>query len=127
MLIAGGVGITPMLSMLRTLRDRNDPRHHHLLIGARFVEELMLRPEIDNLRESLDLAVTEIIESPPSDWGGESGRINGDLLERCVPHHYRHHDYFLCGPGPMVVGVGRQLRDRGIPARRIHTEQFEVI
>ena len=73
-----------MLSMLRTLRDRSDPRHHHLLIGARFVEELMLRPEIDNLRESLDLAVTEIIESPPSDWGGESGRINSDVLERCV-------------------------------------------
>ncbi len=126
-LIAGGVGITPMLSMLRTLSDRNDQRHHHLMIGARTVEELMLRSEIDKLRDALDLAVTEVIEAPPAEWVGETGRIDTELLERCLPRHYRHHDYFLCGPPPMVVAVGRQLRDRGIPTRRIHTEQFEVV
>ena len=125
--IAGGVGLTPMLSMLRTLSDRRDRRHHHLMIGARTVEELMLRSEIDKLRAELDLAVTEVIESPPSEWLGETGRINTDLLERCLPPHYRHHDYFLCGPPPMVAAVGAQLRERGIPTRRIHTEQFEVV
>ena len=126
-LIAGGVGITPMLSMLRTLSDRGDRRHHHLLIGARTVEELMLRSEIDKLKDALDLAVTEVIEAPPSEWVGETGRINTELLERVLPRHYRHHDYFLCGPPPMVIAVGRQLRERGIPTRRIHTEQFEVV
>ncbi len=126
-LIAGGVGITPMLSMLRTLSDRGDRRHHHLLVGARTVDELMLRAEIDQLRDELDLAVTEVIEVPPDDWPGETGRIDTELLERCLPRHYRHHDYFLCGPPPMVIAVGRQLRDRGIPTRRIHTEQFDVV
>jgi predicted ferric reductase len=125
--VAGGVGLTPMLSMLRTLSDRQDDRHHHLLIGARTVEELMLRSAIDNLRDDLDLAVTEVIEDPPTEWLGETGRINTELLERCLPHHYRHHDYFLCGPPPMVMAVGAQLRERGIPTRRIHTEQFEVV
>lgn len=126
-LIAGGVGITPMLSMLRTLSDRGDRRHHHLLIGARTVDELMLGSEIDKLKDALDLAVTEVIEAPPSEWVGETGRINTELLERVLPRHYRHHDYFLCGPPPMVIAVGRQLRERGIPTRRIHTEQFEVV
>ena len=126
-LIAGGVGITPMLSMLRTLSDRNDERHHHLLVGARTVDELMLQSEIERLKHDLDLAVTEVIEVPPEHWGGETGRINPELLERVLPRHYRHHDYFLCGPPPMVVAVGRQLRERGIPTRRIHTEQFEVV
>jgi 3-phenylpropionate/trans-cinnamate dioxygenase ferredoxin reductase subunit len=126
-LIAGGVGITPMLSMLRTLTDRHDKRHHHLLVGARTVDELMLRSEIDELRDGLDLAVTEVIEAPPKEWGGETGRIDTELLERCLPRHYRHHDYFLCGPPPMVVAVGQQLRENGIPPRRIHTEQFDVV
>ena len=126
-LIAGGVGVTPMLSMLRTLRDRNDQRHHHLLVGGRTVEDLMLRSEIDKLRNTLHLAVTEVIEVPPAEWLGETGRIDTELLERCLPRHYRHHDYFLCGPPPMVVAVGRQLRERGIPTRRIHTEQFDVV
>lgn len=126
-MIAGGVGITPMLSMLRTLSDRGDRRHHHLLVGARTVDELMLRQEIDTLRHDLDLVVTEVIEAPPDDWPGETGRIDTELLERCLPRHYRHHDYFLCGPPPMVIAVGRQLRDRGIPARRIHTERFDVV
>ena len=126
-LIAGGVGITPMLRMLRTLSDRGDRRHHHLLVGARTVDELMLRGEIDQLRDELDLAVTEVIEVPPDDWPGETGRIDTELLERCLPRHHRHHDYFLCGPPPMVIAVGRQLRERGIPTRRIHTEQFDVV
>lgn len=126
-LIAGGVGITPMLSMLRTLSDRRDGRHHELIIGARSLEDLMLRDEIHSLRRHLDLEVTEIVESPQPEWGGETGLIDAKLLDRRLPTHARHHDYFLCGPPPMVASVGHDLRELGIPTRRIHTERFEVV
>jgi 3-phenylpropionate/trans-cinnamate dioxygenase ferredoxin reductase subunit len=125
--IAGGVGITPMMSILRTLADRGDRSHHELVVAARNVEDLMMRDEIKQLSERLDLRVTEVVQSPPPGWTGESGFVGTDLLDRVLPRRARHHDYYLCGPPPMVVAVGRQLRERGIAARRIHTEQFEVV
>jgi predicted ferric reductase len=125
--IAGGVGVTPMLSILRTLADRRDQRPHQLIVGARTVDDLMLREEIEILREHLDLTVIEVLESPPPGWPGEAGMVDGELLDRVIPCHARRHDYFLCGPPPMVIAVGRLLRERRIPVRRIHTEQFEVV
>lgn len=125
--IAGGVGVTPMLSILRTLADRRDRRPHRLVVGARTVDELMLRDEIQRLREHLDLTLVEVLESPPLNWPGAAGMVDNHLLDQVLPSHVRHHDYFLCGPPPMVIAVGRLLRQRGIPVRRIHTEQFEVV
>ena len=125
--IAGGVGLTPMLSMLRTLRDRGDKRRHHLIIGARSLDDLMLRAEITELAADLDVRVTEVVQTPGEGWTGETGRIDGRLLDRVLPRHARHYDYFLCGPPGMVTAVGQQLRDRRIPIRRIHTERFEVV
>jgi NAD(P)H-flavin reductase len=116
-----------MLSILRTLADRGDPRGHRLIVGARTVDDLMLRDEIQRLRERLDLTVVEVLESPPQDWQGEAGMVDDQLLDRVLPDHARHHDYFLCGPPAMVVAVGQLLRERGVPVRRIHTEQFEVV
>jgi 3-phenylpropionate/trans-cinnamate dioxygenase ferredoxin reductase subunit len=125
--IAGGVGVTPMLSMLRTMADRGDQRRHCLLLGARSLDDMMLRAEVEQLQRELDLEVVQILESPPPGWDGESGRIDAELLEKYLPHHARQHDYFLCGPPPMVVAVAKQLRDRGIAPGRIHTERFEVV
>jgi 3-phenylpropionate/trans-cinnamate dioxygenase ferredoxin reductase subunit len=125
--IAGGVGITPMMSILRTLADRGDTSSHLLLVGARREEELMMREEFHALENRIHLRIIEVLQDPPAGWTGESGRIDGELLDRVLPRRTRHHDYYLCGPPAMVVSVGRQLRARGIPTRRIHTERFEVV
>ena len=87
----------------------------------------MLRAEITELAADLDVRVTEVVQTPGEGWTGETGRIDGRLLDRVLPRHARHYDYFLCGPPGMVTAVGQQLRDRRIPIRRIHTERFEVV
>jgi len=126
--IAGGIGITPMLSMLRTLADRGDRRRHILIVGARSETDIVLRPEIERLRERLCLTVGYALQQPPEGWTGESGRIDAALLDRWLPSRApRRFDYFLCGPPVMVVDIAGDLRDRGIPGRRIHTERFEVV
>jgi predicted ferric reductase len=124
--IAGGIGITPMLSMLRTLADRGDHRSHHLLVAARTANDLHARAEVQALQSKLDLTVTEILAAPPPGWTGESGRIDEALLDRRLPRRSRHHEYFICGPPAMVIAVSQLLRQRGIRAQRIHTEQFDV-
>ena len=125
--VAGGVGITPVLSMLRTLADRGDKAHHQLVVGARSPVEVLARDDLDGLRGRLDLTITEVVQSAPDGWRGEVGRIDAALLDRVLPRRARHRDYFVCGPPGMVVAVGRHLRERGVPAGRIHTEQFESV
>ncbi|WP_405056772.1 ferric reductase-like transmembrane domain-containing protein [Kribbella sp. NBC_01505] len=124
MMIAAGVGITPLLSMLRTLADRRDRRRHWLIVAARTVEELMLRPEILEVRKRLNLQVVEVLSKPGPGWTGETGRISGRVLSRYLPRNPSRLNYFICGPDPMVHTVSHALAARGIPLRRIHTERF---
>jgi len=126
-MIAGGVGITPMLSMLRTLADRGDQRRHRLIVGARTENRILLRPQVGELRGRLNLKVIEIVESPRQGWPGEVGRIDVDLLSRVLPRRARHLDYFLCGPPTMVAGICEDLRELGVPLHRIHTELFSSV
>ncbi|MDQ1465282.1 MAG: hypothetical protein QOC73_2223 [Actinomycetota bacterium] len=127
--IAGGVGITPMLSMIRTLAHRGDRRKLLLVAGGRTIDELLHREEVEALRAEVDLSVVEVLDKPPEEWGGESGFVNAELLERYVPHirHRRRHDYFLCGSPPMVTAVLAALHELGVPDRRIHTELFDMV
>jgi 3-phenylpropionate/trans-cinnamate dioxygenase ferredoxin reductase subunit len=126
-LIAAGVGITPLLSMLRTLADRGDRRRHRLIVAARTEEELMLRPEISALRTRLDLRVVEVLSRPHPGWQGATGRITRSFLSRQLPRRPQRLEYFICGPQPMVSSVSRDLSGLGVPLRRIHTERFGAV
>jgi 3-phenylpropionate/trans-cinnamate dioxygenase ferredoxin reductase subunit len=126
-MIAAGVGITPLLSMLRTLADRGDRRRHRLIVAARTEDELMLRPEIAQLRSRLNLKVVEVLSRPDAAWSGETGRIDRSLLERVLPRRPHRLHYFLCGPQVMVSAVSTDLADLGVPLRKIHTERFGAV
>lgn len=128
LLVAAGVGITPMMSMLRSHAHRRDPRQHCLVISARTEEELMFREELDQLAGHLDLDVVEVVSRPDTDWFGTTGRVDHELLAEVLdafalvdPHA------FLCGPGPMVSDLRGALERLGVPAHRVHTEEFEAL
>jgi predicted ferric reductase len=128
-LIAGGVGITPMMSMLRTLAHRRDQRPHRLLVVASTIDELLFRGEIRQLQQRLDLTVVEVLRRPPPSWTGPSGSIDASLLTELLPGQFRRNqlDYYLCGPPAMVNDVLTVLDGLEIPQPRIHTEQFDFV
>ncbi|MGH3813346.1 MAG: ferredoxin reductase family protein [Pseudonocardiaceae bacterium] len=128
-LIAAGVGITPMMSMLRTLAHRRDPRPHRLIVVARSSEDLLFRAELDQLKEHLDLTVVELLRRPPQGWTGATGAVDEALLTSLLPGPFRRNqlDYFLCGPPAMVTDVLVVLDAMGVPHSRIHTEQFDLV
>jgi predicted ferric reductase len=128
-MIAGGVGITPMMSMLRTLAHRRDQRPHRLLIIARTVEDLLFRAEIKKLQQRLDLTVVELLRQPPPSWSGASGTVDEDLLMALLPGKFRRNqlDYYLCGSPALVTDVLTVLDGMDIPQPRIHTEQFDLV
>src|SRR4029078_9405930 len=78
-LIAGGIGITPMMSMIRTLADRGDPRPLVLLYGSRDWESVTFREELESLKGRLALTVVHVLSAPPPGWTGEQGRITAEV------------------------------------------------
>lgn len=124
---AGGIGITPIMSILRTLSDRRDKRRLVLLYGSKTLEEMTFRDELQRLSGQLDLAIVEVPELPPDDWEGESGFMDDELINRYLPDYRSGAKYFLCGPGPMKAAVERALHRLRVPLENIYTELFDLV
>ena len=126
-LIAGGVGIAPMVSMLETLADRGDVRPVVLFAGNRDEDNIILRDRIDELATRMDLTVVHVLSRPGPRWTGETGRIDRDILARHLPDAFPRFQYFACGPKPMLDAVATALVEIGTPPDRIHTELFDWV
>lgn len=128
-MIMGGIGITPGMSMLRTLRDRGDRRPIRLLYGSVTEDQFLFREELDAMTESLNLEITYLLDKPPEGWSGESGYVDGEMLGRVVGDLLTRDDvtYFVCGPEPMMNAVERLLRERGVPLWCIASERFNIV
>jgi len=125
--VAGGIGIAPMMSMLRTLGDRKDPRPLILFYSNKRYERAAFLEEIEALKESLNLTVVHVIENPDPAWTGERGFINTGMLDKYLPPERKTLEYFICGPDPMMDAVEHALYGMGIPMSRFHSELFNLV
>ena len=125
--VAGGVGIGPIMSMLRTLADRGDRRPLVLFYGNRVWERIAFREELDQLATRLDLRIVHVLLEPPPGWTGESGFITEDVLMRHLPPERHRFHCFLCGPTPMSRSVEHALATLGLPAAHVHSEVFDWV
>jgi predicted ferric reductase len=128
LLIAGGMGISPMMSILRSHAHRRDRRRHCLVMSARSPQDLMFRAELERLSGRIDLDVVEVVSRPPDGWTGTTGHIDPELLAEVLdefdlvdPH------VFVCGPPQMMDDVERALVELGTPPAKVHTEQFDLV
>jgi predicted ferric reductase len=126
-LIAGGIGITPMMSMIRTLADRGDRRPLVLLYGSKTWESLTFREELEALKTRLDLKVVYVLSEPPEGWSGESGRITAEVFRRHLPPEYADHEYFICGPDVMMDAIESALGEMKVPLARYHSERYSFV
>jgi predicted ferric reductase len=124
--IAGGVGITGLLSMLRTMADREDVRPAILIYANRDWESAAFRDELKGLQKRINLTMVHVLERPPANWSGEAGYVNGDILSRHLPQGYRRLQFFICGPDPMMDAAQNTLLELGVPGERVHTERFNM-
>jgi len=114
-LIAGGVGITPMMSIIRTLADRADKRPVILLYGNKDWDTVTFREELDALQQRLNLTIVHVLEKPPAGWTGEKGFINAAVLARYLPPPFADHEYYICGPDVMMDAIETALGQLGVP------------
>jgi predicted ferric reductase len=125
--IGAGVGITPLMSMLRTMADRNDPRPCYLFFGNREWEGVAFREEIEELKGRLNLKVMHVLSRPPEGWEGNEGRISAAVLARHLPERYQRLQYFICGSDSMMDATEEALIHFGVSKRRVHTERFGMV
>jgi ferredoxin-NADP reductase len=125
LLIGAGVGITPLMSVLRYLLDRSWSGDIYLVYGCHTPQDIIFREELDYLqRRHPHLHVVITVSRPEgTDWQGPQGRITQELLAASVPDlpsRYVH----ICGPVPMMEAVKQMLADLSVPQERIKTEAF---
>jgi len=124
LLIAGGIGITPIRALAEELLARG--RDLVLLYGNRNRESVVFEKELADLAAASagKLRIFHVLSDDPS-WAGEKGRIDRERLGRLVPD-LGEREVFLCGPPPMMKGVRAALRELGVPKRRVHYERFAL-
>ncbi len=126
-LIAGGIGIAPMMSMLRTFADRHEKRPLKLLYAYNTWERLTFREELQELEQRLSLEIIWLLNDPHADWQGETGLISADLLKRRLPLSDPGQAYLICGPVVMIELTEKLLHQAGVPLSRIHSELFDLV
>ncbi len=127
-LIAGGIGITPMMSMLRWCLAEQPQRLVHLYYGVRNSADHAFKPVLQDLAAAHPNFKLHVVYSQPGPDDvlardhQHAGHIDVDLLRRSLPHG--RHQFYVCGSPPMMQSVVPALREWGVQADDIHFEAF---
>ncbi|MEV7732627.1 ferredoxin reductase family protein [Streptomyces sp. NPDC088921] len=116
LLIAAGVGITPLRALFETL-----PGEVTLLYRAHTVEDLALGGELEAVARWRGARLHYLLNGP----GGQRPRITAESLRAALPD-LAEHDVYLCGPHGFAQDLYEELRAAGVPDGRIHHESFEL-
>ena len=125
MLIAGGSGVVPLMSMLRTRSQAGSKVPAKLLYSARSVEDIIYRGELELAanRDGFDLVHT-LTRGAPAGWKGQTRRVDRDMLAQYGFQPAEEPQIFVCGPTSFVETVADQLVSLGHGESAIKTERF---
>ena len=124
-LIAGGVGIAPLLGILRQLEIENDPRDTVLIYGNRAENRIAYRDELEALSRDHGTKVVHVLSEPLQGWAGRTGVMDAKLISEVFRSPgMKDWLYLLCGPVKMMTAAEDQLIALGIPPSQILSERF---
>jgi ferredoxin-NADP reductase len=123
--LAGGIGITPIRSILKYLADHRAAGGKNLLYANQNLEETAFLDEV-NQWEVLDpdLRVVNILENPPEEWDGPTGFITRQIIEEFVPER-EDQTFYVSGPPAMVDCVLDCFADLKVPGDRVIKEELK--
>jgi glycine betaine catabolism B len=116
-LVAGGVGITPMMSVIRSLTDRCWSGEMYLLFAVRDKRDVIFESELQQLQQRFPNLHVELVVQ------AERGFITREIVDGFVPKLQRG-PLMLCGPGPMMKAMRELFVGMGIPDAEVHEEAF---
>jgi ferredoxin-NADP reductase len=124
--VAAGVGITPLMSMLRYMRDRRDPRRVLLVYANRSAKDIVFRKELEQMESDgfPALKTIHILSRPPDEWAGPTGRLDTAVLGSLCGG-FSGKAFYICCPPLMAYGLIRGLTNAGVDPERIQADYFE--
>lgn len=122
--IAGGIGITPIRSMIEQQAALNERGNAVLLYGNRTEADTIFLQELHELGSKIAMPIHNVL-SEQKGFKGENGFVDQEKISRLVPD-VRERDVFLCGPPPMMAAIVKQLKELGVPESQIHYERFSL-
>ncbi|MFW6126835.1 MAG: ferric reductase-like transmembrane domain-containing protein [Thermodesulfobacteriota bacterium] len=126
--IAGGIGITPLMSNLRHLRDTGTDKKVLLLYANSTEADIAFRDELAAMEagEKPQLQVVHIISHPGDDWTGEKGHLDREKLSRLCGDRLAKSTFFISGPPGLVAAMLSSLDEVGVDQSRISVEYFAL-
>lgn len=129
--IAGGTGLSPLLSMLRRMGEWGDPQSARLFLGVTRPSEVFAQEEISALTDILpDFAAETVVWQPDSDWAGATGNpvdLAAAEIAVLAGESGELPDVYVCGPPPMIDAAHVALTAAGVPPDQIHAERFSAV
>lgn len=134
-LFSAGSGITPILSILKTVLYTEQKSYVHMIYGNRNEESIMFRKELDALQEEFAdrLIIVHCLSKPKSNWFTTTdfeyrkGRVDAEAIKWFVdnyPPYAQNVEYYICGPGKMIENTEKALQQIDVPKERIFVESF---
>ena len=138
-LFAAGSGITPILSILKTVLHTEEHSFVHMIYGNRNEEAIMFKEELKQLQKEFPhrLILRYTLSRPKSNWGDlwsskkeikhRKGRIDSVCVKWFIdefPPYAQNAEYYICGPGTMIENTKKALQDNDVPENRIFIESF---
>lgn len=118
--VAGGTGITPMISIIRWILYQKLDVELFLIFANKTESDIIFRQEWEHdIRQFPNFHCHHVLEQPPPGWSGSTGRMTSGMLQQHLPAPSPDTCIFLCGPPPMVDSVETMLKDLGYPEQAI--------
>jgi ring-1,2-phenylacetyl-CoA epoxidase subunit PaaE len=129
-MFAGGSGITPMISIIKSILTQEPESIVSLIYCNRDIDSIIFREELDKWEKKHEgrLHVIHVLDTAPMNWQGYSGLLNHDMLtklfERMPDWGIDNTTYLMCGPEGMMKNVESLLALRHIPKEKVFKESF---
>jgi len=123
-MLAGGIGITPLVSICKYCTDKQLATKITLLYGCRTEGDIAFRKELEEMQQkNSNLKIVFILNEAGSGWKGAVGVINADMVKQEIPE-YKETMFYTCGPPPMVEVMEKLVESLGLPKTQLKREYF---
>lgn len=121
--LSGGIGITPLRSILRYIVDKKLPTDVIMLYSNKTEADIVFRDELEQIQQaSKSIRIEHVLTRQP-EWKGLKGHINAQMIKEQIPD-FRERIFFICGPPSMNAALSKELKAVGMPENMIKLEDF---
>lgn len=123
-LLAGGIGVTPFMSICKNATDKYLQSQITLFLGCRTPDDIPFRHELDAMQQTnSNLKLHLVVNQPSPDWKGAVGIITAEMIQKELPD-YKDNIFYCCGPPGMVTAMQKLIESIGLPKAQLKLEYF---